>query len=192
MTATYIKEYETVDLLLNSGARTSGVDAFALSLIKAERQMRKLVTHLVYQFPCFGPSDVPNLRKTLYDNRRVYFDGFENGFDALCPRSVSNLIGAEYQRLKLRVAEAIDCRNKLFHGQLTARNLSHEDLLAYVGDIRDWCRGLADGAEAEIHYDGFGWNSFQKSSIPDLAKSFKIQLASLTDYEAFMRTYMQR
>lgn len=191
MTATFIEEFETVDLLLNSGTRTSGVDAFALSLIKAERQMRKLVTHLVYQFPCFGPSDVPTLRKTLHENRRVYFGGFEKGFDALHPRSVSNLIGGEYQRLKLRVAEAIDCRNKIFHGQLTAKNLSHNDLLGYVSDIRDWCCRLADRTEAEIHYDGFGWNSLQKSSDPDLAKRLKTQLTSLADYETFIRIHMQ-
>jgi hypothetical protein len=71
MTADYATEFETVDIVIKSGAETSGVDAFALALIKAERQIRKLVTHLVYQFPCFGPSDVPSLRQALATSRRA-------------------------------------------------------------------------------------------------------------------------
>ena len=59
MTSDYNDEFQTVDLIVNSTARSRAVDAFALSLIKAERQIRKLVTHLVYQFPCFGPGDIP-------------------------------------------------------------------------------------------------------------------------------------
>lgn len=47
-TASATEEFSTVDLLLGSGAETRAVDAFALALIKAERQARKLVTHLVY------------------------------------------------------------------------------------------------------------------------------------------------
>ena len=61
----YADEFKTVDIILESAARTRRVDAFTLSLIKAERQIRKLVTHLVFQFPCFGISDVPRLRRTL-------------------------------------------------------------------------------------------------------------------------------
>jgi len=39
-------EFATVDAVVASGAETLGVDAFALSLIKAERQMRRLFTHM--------------------------------------------------------------------------------------------------------------------------------------------------
>jgi hypothetical protein len=62
------------------------VDAFVLSLIKAERQVRKLFTHLVYQYPAFGGSDVSPLREALVASRRVYFEGFVAGLDALYPR----------------------------------------------------------------------------------------------------------
>jgi hypothetical protein len=191
MTAHYIEEFETVDLLVKSKAGTRGVDAFSLSLIKAERQIRKLVTHLVYQFPCFGPSDVPNLRQTLYNNRCVYFDGFEKGFDALYPHSVSNLIGPEYQRLKDRIGEATGHRNKIFHGQLTSKCLSRADLEGYVDDIRAWCAALANGADGEFHYDGFGRNSFRKAAAADLSKRLKVQIGSNADYEQFVVQYMQ-
>jgi hypothetical protein len=186
------EEFATVDLLISSQAETRGVDAFALSLIKAERQVRKLVTHLVYQFPAFGPSDVRALRSALGASHRVYFDGFLAGFDALYPQTIQSLIGADYQHLKLRLDEAVDHRNKIFHGQLTARLLSRQDLLDLVADIRSWCTSLAQSASAEFGYDGFARNSFQKSAIPNLWKTFCVQFASTRDYEAFIRQHMER
>ena len=67
----YSKEFQTVDLIVGSSGETRGVDAFALSLIKAERQIRRLFTHLIYQLPCFDTADIPSLRKTLWEKRRV-------------------------------------------------------------------------------------------------------------------------
>jgi hypothetical protein len=65
----WLSEFATVDAVIGCSAETSGVDAFALSVIKAERQIRKLFTHLVFQSPGFGPADVPRLRKALFDSR---------------------------------------------------------------------------------------------------------------------------
>src|SRR5690242_1145896 len=93
-------EFETVDIILASKAPTRGVDAFALSLIKAERQIRKLFTHLVYQFPAFGTADIPALRSALGASNRVYFEGFIAGVGALYCRPVADLIGPDYTRLK--------------------------------------------------------------------------------------------
>jgi hypothetical protein len=84
----YADEFETVQLLLNSGTRTLGVDAFALSLIKAERQIRKLFTYLMFQFPAFSPADYSGFRGILAKSKRVYFEGFINGIDNLYPQSV--------------------------------------------------------------------------------------------------------
>jgi hypothetical protein len=192
MTADHTTECETVDIVINSATETPAVDAFALSLIKAERQIRKLVTHLTYQFPCFGPGDVSSLRQTLVNNRRVYFGGFQDGFDALYPRTIGNLIGQEYKRLDVRMREAIDHRNKIFHGQLTSNKLTRDDLLAYVTDIRAWCSTLATSTLAEFEYDGFGRNSFQKSTTPELWKHFKVQITTIADYDDFVRQHMQR
>lgn len=185
-------EFKTVDAVLACNADTLGVDAFALSLIKSERQVRKLFTHLVYQFPGFKRSDAAALRSTLETNRRVYFDGVLAGFDALYPRSVEDLVGPEYGRLKPRLDEASRHRNKIFHGQLTASGLSRQDLLSFVADIRAWCGLLAQGTFAEFGYDGFGRNSFRKSATPQLWQRFKVQFKCVGDYEAFIRRYMQR
>lgn len=185
-------EFTTVDLLLGSQAETRGVDAFALSVIKAERQVRKLFTHLVYQFPSFAPGDVAALRGALGSSRRVYFDGFLAGFDALYARSIQTLVGPEYVRLKGRLDEAIDHRNKIFHGQLTARALTRRDLVDLVTDIKTWCTSLGTSAKAELGYDGFERNSFQKSATSDLWKRFKVSFNSVADYQAFIRKHMER
>lgn len=155
-------EFETVDLITQSTAETRGVDAFALALIKAERQVRKLLTYLVYQFPCFTDADIFRLRETLGNSKKVYFNGCERGFNALYPRTIEELVGYQYSYLRQRIHDAIDCRNKIFHGQLTSKYLNREDLLKFVIDIRSWCEKLAASAELEVGYNGFGRNSFQK------------------------------
>jgi hypothetical protein len=188
----YKEEFATVDLIRASCAETRGVDAFALSLTKAERQIRKLVTHLVFQFPCFNASDVPSLRNTLANNRKVYFKGLINGFNSIYPKTIETMVGNKYQQLLGRIKEAIEHRNKIFHGQLTNQNLSREDLLAYVDDISDWCRTLAEAAYNEIGYDGFARNSFQKSSRNNISDTFQITFHSVQDYEAFIKQNMQR
>jgi hypothetical protein len=186
------REFETVDRILASEAPTRGVDAFALSLIKAERQVRKLFTHLVYQSPAFGVADVPALRGALVASRQVYFGGFLHGLDALYPRPIEGLVGPDYPRLMARLDEAIDHRNKIFHGQLTSRSLGRTDLISLADDIRVWCTTLGNSSSAEVGYDGFGRNSFQKSAIPDLWMRYRVQLGSIADYEAFIRANMER
>ena len=101
----YAEAFSTVDLILASKTDTLAVDAFVLSLIKAERQARKLVTHLVYQCPAFGPGDVRHLRTVLASNKRVYFEGVIAGLDSLSPITVKELVGPEYDRLWERFDE---------------------------------------------------------------------------------------
>jgi hypothetical protein len=115
----------------------------------------------------------------------VYFEGFIAGIDALYPHPVKALVGLEYPRLRVRLKRATDHRSKIFHGQLTDRALTRTDLISLATDIREWCTKLStklsDGALAEIGYDGFGRNSFQKSAITDLRKRYRVQLSSVAD-----------
>jgi hypothetical protein len=186
------EEFRTVDLLKESTAETRGVDAFALALIKAERQLRRLVTHLIFQYPCFAPHDVGALRYALSKNRHVYLDGFERGFNAIYRRSIQELIGTEYDRLREQLRIAIKHRNKIFHGQLTLDCLSRDELFEFVSEIRLWCSKLAYCAISEFGYDGFGRDSFQKSVIPDLATRFRRQFNGIQDYAEFIKRIMQR
>jgi hypothetical protein len=188
----YTEEFATVELLLNSKHETLGVDAFALSLIKAERQMRRLVTYLVYQSPCFGKGHAKQLRDILQQSRYIYFDGLERGFDALYPKSISHLVGADYDALRGKLRDARRHRNKIFHGLLTAEYLSRDQLLGYVVGIRRWCEILANAASTEIGYDGFGRNSFRKCARQDFHNRLKVQFSSADDYATFIRENMER
>jgi len=185
-------EFATVDLVRNSRAETRGVDAFALSLIKAEKQARRLFTYLVYQHPWCDRTTVPELKKALEESRRVYFTGLVRGWNALYPQSVEQLVGVEYGRLRRRVDEATTYRNKIFHGQLTSRGLSRTSLESLADDIRAWCHAFGSGALAEIGYDGCGRNSFRKaSSAATLCSKYKTNFAGAADYRTFIRAHME-
>lgn len=184
-------EFAIVDLILNSGRRTRAIDAFALSLIKTERQVRRLVTHLVFQSTTFRDADKRLLRRTLAANNHVYFEGVVRGFDALSPVTLRSLVGGDYDRLYARLEEAGKHRNKVFHGQITADGLSRAQLEAYVTDIRLWCGRVAGGATREFHYDGFG-NSLRKSELHGLASRLRIQIASIQEYATFIKQHMER
>jgi hypothetical protein len=192
MTAGFQEEFSTIDLVLASGAETAGVDGFALSLIKSERQVRKLFTYLVYQSSAFSPKDVRQLRETLAACTSVYFEGIVKGLNALSPVSVKQLVGPEYPRLWPRFKEFAQHRNKIFHGQITAKGLSRAQLLKNVSDIHVWCDSLGAGAERELGYDGFGRNSFRKSSVTNLENLPSVRLESISQYAHFIRTLMSR
>lgn len=66
---TFKSEFEVIDLILKSQLPTCAVDAFSLSIIKMERQLRKLFTYLVFQSSAFGPEDIGSLRAVLGASR---------------------------------------------------------------------------------------------------------------------------
>src|ERR1700676_3441669 len=96
----YEQEFAVVDLVLASDAATRAVDAFTLSVVKMERQIRKLFTYLVYQCEAFEPNDIDELKAVLGANKHVYFDGFERGINALLPLSVPALVVDESVKLR--------------------------------------------------------------------------------------------
>lgn len=188
---TQLREFENIDILLRYRTETTGVDCFSLAVIKLERQMRRLFTYSVYQFPSFTPSDIPAIRKALVDQKWAYFEGFIRGMDAIHPQSVSQLIGADYPTLFAVVSQAIDYRNKIFHGQLTPKSLSTDDLLSIVDSIRDWCQRLGDSAELYFGYSGFT-SSFRKAADSSFLPGCRVNLSSIQDYEAFLVQYVKR
>jgi len=183
-------EFETVDLILNSECVTKGVDAFALSLIKAERQMRKLFTFLVYQNPKLQ-LQFAGLRETLANNRKVYFQGFISGIEAMYPIKIQELIGSDYEVLKASLFTSIDDRNKIFHGQLTTKRLTAEDFFWKIKDIKMWCGLLAESATNEFGYDGFERNSMQPSK-KNIYPRFLVKLESINGYKEFISTHTEK
>lgn len=184
-------EFATVDLVANADVETSGIDAFALSTIKAERQIRRLFTHIVFQCPAFTGPDIPALRTALWENRQCYFQGFERGINGFLPMPLDQLIGTQYLPLRLGIDNAMEVRNKVFHGQLTNQSLCQLDLLAHVGNVRAWCRAVATAGTQAVGYDGFQRNSFRKGRA-DVALTFKRTLPNVAEYRRFLRDWVER
>ncbi len=54
----YKQEFEIINLILSSDHETREVDAFTLSIVKMERQIRRIFTFLVFQNKCFEDHDI--------------------------------------------------------------------------------------------------------------------------------------
>lgn len=183
-------EFGAVDLLLDSATESRGVDAFALSLIKVERQVRRLITFFVFQSEAFVQADVPQLQKVMAE-RRLYLRHLIAAWSDLCKVSLPDLVGDKHDHLLARIVEATEHRNKVFHGQLTGISLSRSELAAFATDLKAWCTELGSRANAEFGYDGMDrsdiWGSFRKSTHPGIDEKIARQFDSVTEYETYLK-----
>mgnify|MGYP005840626175 CR=1 FL=1 len=173
----YKKEFETIELILDSQMETRGVDAFILSWIKAEKQIRRIFTFLIFQNDLYTISDCNTLRKILADNYGVYFRGFVKGINLILPSTIKDIYGSEYDKDIAYLFEFTNDRNKIFHGQITANGLSRIDLLERVNHIKKWSETLGNKLIEEIGYDGFS-DSFNKTTL-------SLNLRNLDKFETF-------
>lgn len=180
-------EFQPVDTIIGSEHPTRGLDAFTLTYLRAERQVRKIFTHLVYQSDAFGPGDGELLRQALHDAKRLAFKNFDKGIRRLSDTSLEAMVGGEYHRLAARLLEAKTVRDKLFHGQLSDKYLGTNDLFAYERDIREWCRLLGEGARLVIGYDGIGKDSHHKARRAIIVAMATKHLPDLDAYKEFLR-----
>lgn len=181
--------FVVIDTIRNDvSSKTRGVDAFSLAWIRAERQIRRLLTSLVFQSSSFDQADVPQLMEALAKSRPyIYFRHFKASFQELVAVQIANLV-TDYARLDGRMDEAWKYRQKIFHGQLTNDRLTTGDLLALEDDIRIWCKNLADGAQARFGYDGFsGKSSFEKRGRADIVALVDAKIKSVAEYQAFLK-----
>ena len=165
MTDACDETFKIVDEIRKTESRTKGVDAFSLAWIRAERQIRRLLTSLVFQAKVFDESHTPALVKTLQDKKRpyLYFSHFRDSIFALAAIPIGDLVGKDYVRLNERMNEAWKYRQKIFHGLLTGDRLTTGELLSLEDDIRAWCKNLSNGARSnELRW--VRWKVFQKTS----------------------------
>ncbi|GAB1487976.1 hypothetical protein MASR2M8_04190 [Opitutaceae bacterium] len=186
------EEFASVDLLVNSSLETRGIDAFALAVIKHERQLRRLVTYTVFQFPCFTQADATALRDQLAKSTKVYDKELMEGIEALWPQTLADVVGPRFAPLRTMLDEARKVRGKVFHGQITEQGLDRDDLFELVARIREWCGLIAVGAQALVGYDGFGRNSYRKGPDVTLHRRLKRQFNSVADFQAFLVDTLER
>ena len=176
-------EFLPVKQLLLSTGRSRCVDAFALSVLKTERQARRLFTYLVYQSPYFDVSNVNLLRNCLAKNRNFNFYSSLIGIDMLSPVCISDLIGKPYQDLIERLGQIRRIRNKLFHGQVTIERHGRAELEDWISAMMEWTTVLAGAAEKQIGYDGYSFNSsYTKHPDPSFYTTLKYTLITTDDY----------
>jgi len=180
-------EFCLVDEIAESGSSSRGIDAFALSVLRCERQARKIFTYLVYQAAAFGRDDVSALRLTLASNTKFDFQSALAGIDLISPVGLPLLIGNDYLERLVKLGEVKKIRNKLFHGQISAVGITTDDLLRHVRSVREWTALLGAESNKQLGYDGFGRNSFRKHYDENFGHRIKQQLKNQEDYSALIR-----
>ena len=180
-------EFGTINLILDSKFETRGVDAFVLSLIKVEKQIRRIFTYLIFQNPNYGLRDILELRNSLAQNNSMYFENFIKGIDTVYTKSVKEIYGENYDADFAYLKEIVKDRNKIFHGQVTNKSLTREELVERVEAMKKWSKIISDRFSEEIQYDGFGRNSYRKSST-DLGIKNLENFSSIENYRRFLKT----
>jgi len=116
MTTAATHEFSTVEILLQSDAETRAVDAFAISWVKLEKQLRRLTSNLIFQHSVFeeGVSEHKSaVRNAILQKRTANHDRFIGAVYRLSNHSVKELIGDRYRCLKRDTNAAYQYRNKM-------------------------------------------------------------------------------
>ncbi|CAI1102569.1 Uncharacterised protein [Serratia quinivorans] len=187
----YKEEFDIIEEILGTQYETRYVDSFSLCLIKAERQIRRIFTYLIFQNENFDENDTTNLRETLAKSKRLYFEGFIKGIDILAKNSIKDILPHDYDALLKEISSATKYRNKIFHGQLTEDCLSREQLSESIEHIRSWCSKLSTEAKKTYGYCGFERNSFHKSNKKE-SELIKTKISDINAYGKFIKDHMER
>jgi len=193
MTKGFQEEFATIDILVNSNTRTGRTDAFIVAFTKLEKQVRRLFSYTIYQYPAFTFTHYKDILAVIASKRFLDFDNYIKGFDALYPKSYEHIIGSALYTpfIKSDFPRIKSIRNKVLHGQPTGQGLSSSDLNAEIAVIRNWCLQVAESMMTEIDYDGLEWNSFRKCRAKDLAVNYKGNISGIKELKVFIETNMK-
>ena len=167
-------EFATVDALLKLECATRTVDAYCLTWIKFERQIRRLLVRTLRQASVFddpangGEQDVV---AALSGHKDLSFDKVFRAIEKLAGFSVWDWIGGERRKQDNRLRDIQWDRNRIFHGKQTGKSKDSKSLLSDIEFIRDICERIADGARKDIGYDGFERNAWRPIRNDALKKS---------------------
>ena len=193
-TVDFEKDFETVKILVGSDTETGRTDAFIVAYTKTEKQVRRIFTNLVYQFPAFDLSHYEEIVSVIASKRLLYFENFVHGFDTIYPKSFRVIVGEPIyiQFLNTDFVRIKKYRNKILHGQPTGEQLSSDDLNCEITIMREWCSKVAESMNKEIGFDGFQRNSFRKNANKNLAANYKVKITDLTSLDTFIENNMNK
>jgi len=193
MTQGFKSEFETIEILVNSNAKTGRTDAFTIAFTKLEKQARRTFTYLIYQYPAFRLSHYKEILAIIASKRFLDFDNFIKGFDTIYPKSFETIIGSPLYTsfIKTDFPRIKNFRNKILHGQPTGENLSSDELKAEIDILKNWCSCVAESMMTEIYYDGLEWNSFRKCTTIDLSSIYTVNISDINELDTFIETNMR-
>jgi hypothetical protein len=178
-------EFEVIEHLLNSDNESRAIDSFSLSLLKIEKQIRKIFTHIIYQHNCFKESDKMQIINVLSANRYIYFRHLIKGINLICVKEIKEIYGENYEIDYNAITNLKDFRNKIFHGQLTGKRLKRGELEEFVEIMKKWSYNISNSFQQEINYDGFQRNSLTKSK-KDFSTILKHKITNIEDLEKLL------
>lgn len=175
------REFGVVELIIRDGGATAGVDALTLTVIKTERQMRRLMTHAVFQSNAFERKDVAALRDLLVAQRGIYFEQLRKGFELISGLEVADLLADNTGAYDADIDKVRHTRNKLFHGQLTNEMLGTTELLERTRRLLNWSKMLGEACLDRFGYEGFD-SSYVKSAHVGLSERATERVPDLGAY----------
>ena len=193
MTKGFEEDFSTIEILIKSNTKTGRTDAFVVAYTKLEKQARRIFTYMVYQYPAFSLQNYGEIVDIIVSKKYLDFDNFIKGFDALYPKSFESLAGKELYRsfINADFPRIKVYRNKIIHGQPTGHSLDAGDLKKEICIIKTWCSRIAESMMAEICFDGFEWNSFRKNKGKNLASTYKTEISTAEELDAFIEAKMK-
>jgi len=178
----YKVEFETVEQILASNATTRRTDAFILTWVKMEKQLRRLFTFLAFQNPSFKYDDIDEFINVIVKNNHLYFYSFQKLINKLLNIDLGEeingnlkaLTNIDYSTFNEEIQRIKSHRNKIMHGQITGKKLSPKQLEKDIELLRNWIIAVGNYFTSKCGYDGLGRNTFNMSkSIPRVVSNYE-------------------
>lgn len=179
-------EFLTVEAVLATNASTSRTDAFVLTWVKMEKQMRRIFCFLVYQNPAFTTNDLDGLEEIFVSQRNLNFRTLIKCINELGPQSIEAIVGNEWQRYLGEISRIRKIRNKILHGQNTGQNMTARELEKEIDMLRSWVANLARNSQAAIGYDGIARNTFIRAKNSPIAPKKSYPFADVTEFRKWL------
>ncbi len=187
-----VTEFVTVDAVLATRGTTRCVDAFALTWIKAEKQLRRLFCFLLFQSQHVSDASRQEYETVIVQNRDLYFDSFVACLNALSPRSLHDLVGSGYDEFLRNIQRMQGYRRKLLHGQTTGQGISSRQLEDDIALLRTWIETVARVCALNLGYDGVGRNTYCRAKGAARSAVVQYPFSTPAEFKDWLRRHAKR
>lgn len=181
------EELQTVQLLIDSKAKTRLTDAFTLLYVKSEKQLRKIFVFIAYQSPDLQRLPAKEINASVASLKHLQSKHYIKGINQIYQKTFSDVLGADYSRLNPEMERIrTTVRNKILHGQPTGLSLDEPQLKREIHLLREWLTCVFNSFRSEIGFGGFERNTFRKAK--DFSSRLLRHFASTADFSTYLRS----